>query len=444
VKHRVKELTDADVSHISMVDRGAIREPWRIIKHEGVGTMFDLAKIFKTATAPAAIVAVAFAKNVDPVAAAAVLDDAGLTHGDAITSDVAQTFLIDGADPEKTEGATVLKINDDVGVVMTGLPENVRKGYVGYDFESTDFKTVYATNKAPSLIACAMSALQDTIYNCLSNADTTEVAKGDIESALNDFSNVVLGVVEMVPQTAFKLEAAVVKAGSLKKTEAKEPAPTGQITEEEQRKTNAEPTEAEKAGEQGKVDPPKEDEGKEKTEKKDEKPEALDPEIVAKADAGDVQAIAKLTAHAARLTAQFAGSSDGDDAGQGGGEVGAAGEGLEVKKGEEKPTAAAPAAAPADLAAAITAAVQKALEPVTTQITDLTKTVGTVQTGLKKMDDALHLDIIEGGDEDDDEGVTVVKTDLEEGEAANDDGFLVIDTAYEDPFPDRRRAGQTR
>ena len=445
-KIKAKELTDAAVSHISLVDRGANREPFRIIKREGEGQMLDFSKgligLLKAEAAPAAIVAVAFSKQFDPSAAAEILSKAGLEHGDAVETDAALTFPINGATDEQIEQSQLFKINDDVAFGATGIPEKLVKDYVGYDFESTDFKTVFGTNKAPSMIACAMGALQDTIYNCLSNADKVETAKGDIEAALNDFSGVVMGIVDLVPQTAFKLEAAVAEVGTVKKTEdaggktgtkKEEPAPTGQKTEEEQRKETAEPTEAEKAGEGAKIDPPKSDEDKDKVEK-------LDPELVAKANSGDVQALAKLTAQAAKLTASLAGAAD-DGNGAGSGEGSGEGAGLEVKKGEGEDGKKAPAADLSGLGDVIADAVKKALEPVQADLKTVTEDVNGLRGNLKKFDDALKLDII-GGDTGGEKGQVQKGDNDEGGEDEGDEGFLVIDTGYDDPFPERRSGGR--
>lgn len=416
MKIPVNELTDAQVSHISLVDRGANREPFRIIKAEGDMKMLDFSKGFqslfqKTDDQPPAIVAVAFSKQYHPEAAAEILGEAGLEHGDAVETEQALTFPIGDAKPEDVEPALIFKINDDVAVAIRfPEPETVKKGYTGYDFESTDFKTVVGTNKSLPMMAVAMSGLQDVIWNIMSNSDTVEVAKGDIKKALKDFSGMVLEIVDGIPATAFKLEAAVLKAAAVKKTDnggkkadtvnkeegkeapkKDEPAPTGQgdkPTEELERRTTAEPTEAEKEGEKATIDADA-DKEKGETKKGDEKPEA----------------------------------------------------GKEGTKKEEAP-------APAADASAIAAAVMKGLEPKLTEmdskLTSFGETLKTVKgdvdktkAGLQKFDDALSLGVIGGDPDEDDETVeTVHKVDLKDGEEANEEGFLVIDTAYEDPFPE--------
>jgi hypothetical protein len=413
MKIPLNELTDAAVSHISLVDRGANREPFRIIKAEGDMKMLDFSKGFqglftKSEDRPAAIVAVAFSKQFDPKAAAEILGEAGLSFGDAVSTDAALTFPIGDATAEDVEGALIFKISDDVAAAIRyDEPETVRKGYTGYDFESTDFKTVVGTNKSLPMIGVAMSGLQDVVWNIMSNSDTVEVAKSDIKKALKDFSGMVLGIVDNIPATAFKLEAAVQKAAAVKKTEngdpkadtttkgedapkKDEPAPTGQTTEELERRTNAEPTEAEKEGEAATIDAPKD------------------------------------------------------------GEAGDKGEKTAAKKGEGEAQADPPAEAPALDVTAIAAAVMKGLEPKLTEmgsqlasfgetVTALKKEVATNADSLKKVDDSLNLGIV-GGDQDeagaDENSETVHKVDLQDGEEANDEGFLVLDTGFQDPFPE--------
>jgi hypothetical protein len=123
MKIPLNELTDAAVSHISLVDRGANREPFRIIKAEGDMKMLDFSKGFqglftKSEDRPAAIVAVAFSKQFDPKAAAEILGEAGLSFGDAVSTDAALTFPIGDATAEDVEGALIFKISDDVAAAI--------------------------------------------------------------------------------------------------------------------------------------------------------------------------------------------------------------------------------------------------------------------------------------------------------------------------------------
>jgi hypothetical protein len=410
----LNELTEAQVSHISLVDRGANREPFRIVKREEDGQMLDfsngIAGMFrKTDDRAPAIVAVAFAKQFDPKAAAEILGEAGLSFGDPQDTDAANIYPIEGATLEVIEKAILFKLNDEIGFAVdfgSAVPERVAKGYVGYDFESTDFKTVVGTNKSLPMINVAMSGLQDVIWNIMSNSDTVDVAKGDIKKAVKDFSGMVMDIVENIPATAFKLEAAVHKAAAVKKTEngdqkadtvkkgeeapkKDEPAPTGQPTEELERRTTAEPTEAEKEGEKATIDAEKEGE-----------------------------------------------AGEGDK--------------TETKKGEGEVKTDPPAPAP-DVAA-IAAAVMKGLEPQLTEmgsklssfgetVTSLKGEVAATAKNLKKVDESFNLGIVGGDQEDgdgDDETETVHKVDLKDGEEANDEGFLVLDTGYSDPFPEYR------
>lgn len=390
MKVQAKELTDATVSHISLVDRGANREPFRIIKAQGDTDMLDFSKGFKglfqkSEVRGPAIVAVAFAKSWDPKAAAELLGDAGMTFADAVLSDDALTFPIAGA--TDMEGTVVYKLDNDVAIaVRFDEPELVLKGYSGYDFESTDYKSVLGTNTLLPMIGVAMSALQDTIYNVMSNSDTVEVAKGDIKKVLKDFGAVVMEITDRVPATAFKLEAAVSKVVTAK---ADNKGQTG----------DTEKTEAEKLAEE-----------------------------------------AEVVAPAGTEAAAAGGEADAEAAGAEGAE--ADGEKVEVQKGEE---------APAD---ATLAAIQKMLEPLGAQVASLGENirkqgddlaalgtqVGTLQTSVKKMDEELGTGVL-GGESGGDAPVTITKADvgLADDEDGDEDGFLILDTGYSDPFSDMRK-----
>jgi hypothetical protein len=244
-----------------------------------------------------------------------------------------------------------------------------------------------------------------------------EVAKGDIEKALNDFSGVVLDVVGKVPETAFKLEAAVAKAGAVKKTEdtdqasdtanggdgegQKEPAPTGQgpdQTKELERRTSAEPTEQEKEGEKAAIT------------------------VAGTQDDTDT-------------SGENVKKGDGAGADDAGGDTGGAGD-------EQKPNEGVQ---PADLKKALGEVLGEALKPIQDTLTQVTGKVETLEKSaaqtaktLKKVDDEFGLGTI-GDDTGGEEVVTKGDNDDEDG-----GDFIVIDTAYNDPFSEDEKRSLPR
>ena len=403
-KVKANELTDASVAFISLVDRGANREPFRIIKRAGDETdMIDLSNglkgLFKKSEArQPAVALVAFSKGYNPDAALALLKKADLTAvGDGQETD--DGFVIQTLDGIKDLDQVVLfKLSDDVAIgVRFDEPETVKKGFSGYDYESTDYKAVLGTNTTMPMIGVAMSALQDTVWNIMANSDTVDVAKKDITKALKDFGGTVGEIVDRVPATAFKLEAAVSK------------------------------TVTAKADDQGQATSTKKNEAEEEAETKsrDEEPGKIKP----------------------------AGEADADKQAEKGAEA-AADAADKVKEGDEKPKDEVkktdePTADP------ILTAIKKMSDELTGKIDGVADTVkkqgdklGTLETqvtstaaSIKKMDEELGTGVI-GGDAGGEQKTTVSKADLavDEDDSVDGEGFIVLDTAYEDPFKKNKAA----
>lgn len=397
-----KELTDATVSHISLVDRGANREPFRIIKAQGDDKMLDFSNgfrgLFQKADRAPKLALVAFSKQFDPAAAAQILGEAGIEHGDAVLTDTALVFpLGEDAKPD-LEGIVLFKVDDHIAIGMQyPEPEVVQKSFTGYDYESTDFKQVLGTNTTLPMIGISMSALSDTIWNIMANADTANVAKSDIKAALKDFGATVLEIVDRVPATAFKLEAAASKVGTvLKADDAGQATSTDEDGGKKPEDKPADKPEEEKPEEKP-ADQPEGDGGDEA--KPEEKPEG-EPKPEEKPAEGGKEPTAKTD---------------------------------EAPKGDDP----------------VLAAISKLGETLDGKITALAATVtkqgeglAAVSASVKKMDADLGLNVL-GGDTPEEEPVEVVKVDLEDGEEATEDGFLVLDTAYQDPFrPEERRAAR--
>lgn len=404
-KVKANELTDASVAFISLVDRGANREPFRIIKRAGDETdMIDLSNglkgLFKKSEArQPAVALVAFSKGYNPEAALALLKKADLTAvGDGQETD--DGYVIQTLDGLKDLDQVVLfKLSDDVAIgVRFDEPETVKKGFSGYDYESTDYKAVLGTNTTMPMIGVAMSALQDTVWNIMANSDTVEVAKKDITKALKDFGGTVGEIVDRVPATAFKLEAAVSK------------------------------TVTAKADDQGQATSTKKNEAEEQAETKsrDEEPGQIKP-----AGEADADKQADKGAEAAADAADKV--KEGDD-----------------KAKVEKTDAAASTADTAD--SAVLAAIKKMGEELTGKIDGVTETVkkqgekldavektaSSTAASIKKMDEELGTGVI-GGDAGGEQKTTVSKADLavDEDDAVDEGGYIVLDTAYEDPFKNK-------
>lgn len=393
-KVKANELTDASVAFISLVDRGANREPFRIIKRAGDETdMIDLSNglrgLFQKSEArKPAVALVAFAKGYKPDAALALLKKADLTAvGDG--QETEDGFVIQTLDNLKDLDQVVLfKLSDDVAIgIRYDEPETVRKGFTGYDYESTDYKAVLGTNTTMPMIGVSMSALQDVIYNVMSNSDTVEVAKGDLKKVLKDFSATVMEIVDRVPATAFKLEAAVSKTVAVEKTDDKgQAASTKKSEAEEEAETKAQKEQA------GEIKPAGEGDAKEKAEEG-----------------------SKAAAEASEKVQEKE-------------------EPAKVEKTDDKadPVLEAIKALKSDLSGKIDG-VAETVKKQGDELKGLKTSVGETQASIKKMDEELGTGVI-GGDTSDEKPAKVVKSDAEDGEGQDEDGYIVLDTAYGNPF----------
>ena len=209
VKVVANELTEGTVRFISLVKHGAIREPFRIVK-SGDQMTIDLGRLFfqKTAKAAPSVGFVAVAKTIPLEMATKMVADAGFDISAVTEQDSGYLFSQKGY--LATDTVTPVHLSNDVVIGLKNA-DDLAKGFEAYDWQSTDFKTMFAKEGAMPMVSVACSALMDTIYNVMSNSDKVETAKAMIDTVLGDFHSVVNQIVGGIPSTAFKLEDIVRK-----------------------------------------------------------------------------------------------------------------------------------------------------------------------------------------------------------------------------------------
>ena len=109
IRARLKQLKDADVRYISLVDRAATRIPFRVLKRDKENKMgIDLTKVFKSENAekPYVSALVVFAQK-DETVAAQVLE-AIKAHGFTVDSISSVEPGAYGDDPPSTESPEFL------------------------------------------------------------------------------------------------------------------------------------------------------------------------------------------------------------------------------------------------------------------------------------------------------------------------------------------------
>lgn len=399
-KIAAKELTEADVRFISLVNRGANRDPFRIVK--GEQPMIDLGRIFTRKAAKAGVSFIAVSKALALVDAKALVEKAGYSIDNVVEQDEGVVFVQPGFDAN--DQVVLYRASADVMVGLhTPQFDNIKKGYESYNWQSTDFKEVLATEQTIPLFHMALSALSDTFYNVIEKAESPEEARQGVDKMLNDFRAHVLDVMSNVPVSAFKLET--VLADFLTAQKADDQAPV----EGAETKTEGETSEGDKS--------------EEEVQKGEDEVEAE------KTDASDAEA-----AEGAEEADEVEKGMDGEDCGPDG------------KKGKKKPMTqksegddTAPAWAAALLKSvedtkATVASVASGLDEVKKTVDTLSVEVESTKASFAKMDEALGTGVVAGDIVEDD---TRSKVGAKKRAQADDgEGFMMIDTAFGDPFDD--------
>ena len=343
---------------------------------KGLGSL-----IHKSAAAPA-MALVVFSKSVGADAATAILKEAGFEHADMVKKGdsllfPAEDFDLDAhLEDEDANPLTFYKIDDLVGFGVTGdAAAKVQKGFQGYDYTSKSFKDVMATNTAMPMVRIAMSALGDTFYNIMDDADSPDKAAEEMTKAAGDFSQQVSAIVKSIPAAAFKLDAAVRKAAA---------------SEEE---AGADEDDTEEEGDEEDTDVQK-GAGKGKGKKGDEEPK--------------------------KTPAKKSDDSDEEDEEEEEDEEDEGGEADPVSKSDSK----------LDAILKGLATLQKGQEKTDKAVSALRKDVDETKSGLKKMDEDLGSGVL---------GVQSPGDNIQKGagEEDGDEGYINLDTAYSgDPFAD--------
>lgn len=203
------ELQGTDVNFVSLVKRGANRIPFRITKGDNE-MAFDLYKLGRSlfkAEQPAqpSVIAALVRKSADADAIKTRLVEAGVFKSaeDAVVKTENGMTVIAKADADLSECA-VLKLDEDVGLLVKGV--DLKKGFQGYDFTSTEFGQVLANESFFPSVFMGMDALYDTVSNIMAAADSPASAATNVNKACDDFKQFMTGLTSGLPVQAFKFD----------------------------------------------------------------------------------------------------------------------------------------------------------------------------------------------------------------------------------------------
>lgn len=245
------KYTEAEGHYISLVGKGANQMPFKIIKHDkGATKMLNLAnivkKVMKGSKDPVEIVAIATTK--DPEHLAGILKEEGLVPLTITKSEKDGNAIIL---EEVEEGVEVhaVKVSDNMTVIVKGFT-SWAEDLVG----ATSFSEFVQTQSFFSSCYDASDALSSALRITMYDAADKEDAKTRIADLLDHYKDYVIGIIDGLPQLAFKmdktideaeqkvkeaLESKVTKSDTTDTSEpAKDPAPEPEVKQEPEVKTD--------------------------------------------------------------------------------------------------------------------------------------------------------------------------------------------------------------
>ena len=207
IKVPANKLEDVEVDFISLVERGANRIPFRIIKAQEKGTMINLSNIRnflakKDAAKKAELFAFVLPKALaDNERVTKAMADAGAKVDKRTEKD--DTVILQQIDGEAGDKAVILKMSDQVAVIF--------KAFMGHMSSSTDFDEIVKSQGFYPGFGMATESLYTAVRNILMDEDVKSPADAvqKVDEALDSYHSYVVGLLSEVPQTAFKIEKAV-------------------------------------------------------------------------------------------------------------------------------------------------------------------------------------------------------------------------------------------
>jgi hypothetical protein len=203
-----KELTDVQVSHVSLVKRGAIRVPFRFLKSDdkGAGVMINLSRLYKTEPQVPMVAAVLVNKAADLNVAKARITKAGFqieTFDDTNEGVILFPQIENPGDITPGEnGAYIVKMDEMLSCILTG----VEKSFESINFDSTSFDEVMAQEGMRPGVHLSMDILGATVSNIFAKAENQSEMVTDLSKALDEFKTHIVSMAQAVPENAFSID----------------------------------------------------------------------------------------------------------------------------------------------------------------------------------------------------------------------------------------------
>lgn len=196
---KLRELRNADVRYISLVDRAATRIPFRVLKREeGEDMGLDLSKIFKSDQKPE-VVAMVIREKAEKVASDSVriaIQKAGFAVDKVKKAENAVIYV----QKENEMNASLVRLSPDVAVAIKGMEE-----------VSKDFPDMVSSDGFYTGLAESFDVVQKSALEILENADSSETASTQLTTLLQDFSQYAGAMAKNIPLAVWKADFAINK-----------------------------------------------------------------------------------------------------------------------------------------------------------------------------------------------------------------------------------------
>lgn len=215
IELKANELSETSVSFISLVDKGANRTPFRIIKSENPEDnqmkKLDLSnvqnlmrKASQVQKSEVEIVAIATSLTGEGlVTLKADLKAEGIVVGKAFKSDDTNLLIVDTE--ADLEDSTTLQLTDTVSLVVKGFDPYISNQ------ENTSFSEAMAGEGFFMGVYRACGVLENMLTNNIYDMNSKDDIAKYAESLVDDFKGYVTNLVYQLPQKAFKIADKVAK-----------------------------------------------------------------------------------------------------------------------------------------------------------------------------------------------------------------------------------------
>lgn len=205
----LRNLSELDVSFVSLVDRGANRLPFRIVKRtpQQENPMgIDLSRLaFRKSAAPVQKAAELLAIILAPEVAAATAEVQAVLKAEGVEFGLVEAYE-DGtsavtATKDFADGDhTVIRVSENMAVVVKGFEP------WGAAMADMPFAKVAQSQGFYSGLEGAMSTLRDMVYTKMTKADSPSSASSDLKALASEFADYVTALASALPEAVFKIE----------------------------------------------------------------------------------------------------------------------------------------------------------------------------------------------------------------------------------------------